>query len=168
MPKGTKGHGSGSCLLPRMMTGEPGSITCPSEGTVAFQGAGSSRRQQARRPTERNVRRRAEAVPLPQVRLPAARGCQGVPCAKRMIPLERPDAVNPPVRFGERRLETEPWRGVRHRQCESRRQQLPPIRLPLPRQSPTLPFSATNPELSLPQFRLTDEPPAEPVWQFPG
>ena len=70
------------------MTGEPGSITCPSEGTVPFQGAGSSRRQQARRPTERNVRRRAEAVPLPQVRLPAARGCQGVPCAKRMIPLE--------------------------------------------------------------------------------
>ena len=39
---------------------------------------------------------------------------------------------------GERRLETEPWRGVRHRHCESRRQQLPPIRLPLPRQSPTL------------------------------
>ena len=46
---------------------------------------------------------------------------------------------------GERRLETEPWRGVRHRHCESRRQQLPPIRLPLPRQSPTLHFSATDP-----------------------
>ena len=27
---------------------------------------------------------------------------------------------------GERRLETEPWRGVRHRHGESRRQQLPP------------------------------------------
>ena len=80
------------CLLPRMMTRKSGSITCPSEGTVAFQGAGSSRRQQARRSTERTAertaRRRAEAVPLPQVRLPAARGCQGVPCAKRMIPLE--------------------------------------------------------------------------------
>ena len=36
---------------------------------------------------------------------------------------------------------------MRHRQCESRRQQLPPIRLPLPRQSPTLPFSATDPYL---------------------
>ena len=64
------------------------SITCPSEGTAPFEGAGSSRRQQARRSTERTARRRAEAVPLPQVRLPAARGCQGVPCARRMIPLE--------------------------------------------------------------------------------
>ena len=27
---------------------------------------------------------------------------------------------------GERRLETEPWRGVRHRHGESRREQLPP------------------------------------------
>ena len=41
-------------------------------------------------------------------------------------PTGEPDAVNPPVRFGERRLETEPWRGVRHRHCKSRRQQLPP------------------------------------------
>ena len=41
-------------------------------------------------------------------------------------PTGEPDAVNPPVRFGERRLETEPWRGVRHRHCESCREQLPP------------------------------------------
>ena len=29
-------------------------------------------------------------------------------------------------------------------------------------------FQDLSPELSLPQFRLTDEPPAGPVWQFPG
>ena len=29
--------------------------------------------------------------------------------------VREPDAGNPPVRFDERRLETEPWRGVRHR-----------------------------------------------------
>ena len=52
--------------LPRLMTRKPGSITCPSEGTVAFQGAGSSRRQQARRSTESAARRRAEVVPLSQ------------------------------------------------------------------------------------------------------
>ena len=69
-------------------------------------------------------------------------------------PTGEPDAVNPPVRFGERRLETEPWRGVRHRHCESRRQQLPPIRLPLPRQSPTLPFSATDPRLAAQGFEV--------------
>ena len=41
-------------------------------------------------------------------------------------PTGEPDAGEPPVRFGERRLETEPWRGVRHRHCESCREQLPP------------------------------------------
>jgi len=29
-------------------------------------------------------------------------------------------------------------------------------------------FQDLSPELSLPQFRLTDEPPAGSVWQFPG
>jgi uncharacterized OB-fold protein len=29
-------------------------------------------------------------------------------------------------------------------------------------------FQDLSPELSLPQFRLTHEPPAGPVWQFPG
>ena len=29
-------------------------------------------------------------------------------------------------------------------------------------------FQDLSPELSLPQFRLTDEPPAGPVWQFPS
>jgi len=29
-------------------------------------------------------------------------------------------------------------------------------------------FQDLSPELSLPQFRLTGEPPAGPVWQFPG
>ena len=29
-------------------------------------------------------------------------------------------------------------------------------------------FQDLSSELSLPQFRLTDEPPAGPVWQFPG
>ena len=61
--------------------------------------------------------------------------------AKASGQLRLPDPVATAPAFdptGERRLETEPWRGVRHRHCESRRQQLPPIRLPLPRQSPTL------------------------------
>ena len=63
-----KGEGSREwlCLLPRLMTRKPGSITCPSEGTVPSQGAGSSRRQQARRSTESAARRRAEVVPLSQ------------------------------------------------------------------------------------------------------
>jgi uncharacterized OB-fold protein len=29
-------------------------------------------------------------------------------------------------------------------------------------------FQDLSPDLSLPQFRLIDEPPAGPVWQFPG
>ena len=41
-------------------------------------------------------------------------------------PTGEPSAGNPPAGFGERRLETEPWRGVRHRHCESRRKRLPP------------------------------------------
>ena len=41
--------------------------------------------------------------------------------------VREPDTGNPSVRFDERRLETEPRRGVRHRHCESRRQQLPPF-----------------------------------------
>ena len=43
-------------------------------------------------------------------------------------PTGEPNAGNPHVGFGERRLETEPRRGVRHRHRESRRQQLPPHR----------------------------------------
>ena len=42
-------------------------------------------------------------------------------------PTGEPSAGNPPAGFGERRLETELRRGVRHRHGESRRQQLPPI-----------------------------------------
>ena len=40
--------------------------------------------------------------------------------------VREPDAGDLHIRFDERRLETEPWRGVRHRHSESRRQQLPP------------------------------------------
>ena len=40
--------------------------------------------------------------------------------------VREPDAGKPHVRFDERRLETEPRRGVRHRLGESGRQQLPP------------------------------------------
>ena len=40
--------------------------------------------------------------------------------------VREPDAGDLHIRFDERRLETEPWRGVRHRHCESRREQLPP------------------------------------------
>ena len=69
-------------------------------------------------------RRRAEVVPLSQInwrsRLPGCSVCE------THDPTGEPSAVNPPARFGERRLETEPRRGVRHRHCESRRQQLPP------------------------------------------
>ena len=65
-------------------------------------------------------------MPLPQVRLPAARGLRGCSVCETHDPTGEPDAVNPPVRFGERRLETEPRRGVRHRHCESCREQLPP------------------------------------------
>ena len=60
-------------------------------------------------------------------------------------PTGEPDAVNPPVRFGERRLETEPWRGVRHRHCESRRQQLPPSAYRYRASRRLYPFSATDP-----------------------
>ena len=63
-------------------------------------------------------------MPLSQInwrsRLPGCSVCE------THDPTGEPSAVNPPARFGERRLETEPRRGVRHRHCESRRQQLPP------------------------------------------
>ena len=39
------------------------------------------------------------------------------------VPVATAPAFDP---TGERRLETEPWRGVRHRHCESCREQLPP------------------------------------------
>ena len=49
--------------------------------------------------------------------------------AKASGQLRLPDPVATAPAFdptGERRLETEPWRGVRHRHCESCREQLPP------------------------------------------
>ena len=49
--------------------------------------------------------------------------------AKASGQLRLPDPVATAPAFdptGERRLETEPRRGVRHRHCESRREQLPP------------------------------------------
>ena len=67
-------------------------------------------------------------------------------------PTGEPDAVNPPVRFGERRLETEPWRGVRHRHCESRRQQLPPSAYRYRASRRLYPFPATDPNELIPPF----------------
>ena len=52
--------------------------------------------------------------------------------------VREPDAGNPHVRFDERRLETEQWRGARHRYCESRRETATPTDLTPPRQSSTL------------------------------
>ena len=51
-------------------------------------------------------------------KLAKASGQQQLP-----VPVATAPAFDP---TGERRLETEPWRGVRHRHCESRREQLPP------------------------------------------
>ena len=49
--------------------------------------------------------------------------------------IREPDAEDPHVRFDERRLETELWRGVRHRHCESRRETTTPTDLTPPHQS---------------------------------
>ena len=90
-----------------------------------MKGAGSSRRQQARRATESVACRRAEVVPLSPInccpRVPRCSVCE------THDPTGEPSAVNPPAGFGERRLATGLRRGVRHRHSESRRQQLPPI-----------------------------------------
>ena len=56
----------------------------------------------------------------------AARGCHGVPCARRMIPLESLVREIRPLGSESGDWETGPRRGVRHRHCESRREQLPP------------------------------------------
>ena len=82
-----KGLGSGYAYYPERRPENP-TASHAQVKEPRSKGAGLSRRQQARRPTGRAARRRAEAVPLPQVRSPVARGCQGVPCARRMIPLE--------------------------------------------------------------------------------
>ena len=96
-----KGEGSREwlCLLPRKKTGKPGSITCPSEGT-ALEGAGLSRRQQARRPTGRAARRRAEAVPLPHINC-CSRSSRCSVCETH-DPTGELSAGNPPAQFGER------------------------------------------------------------------
>ena len=59
--------------------------------------------------------------------------------------VREPDAGDLHVRIDERRLETESWRGVRHRHQRKPPATATPYRLPLPRQLPTLPFSATDP-----------------------
>ena len=89
-----------------------------------MKGAGSSRRQQARRATESVACRRAELVPLSPINCcPRLSRCS---VCETHDPTGEPSAGNPPAGFGERRLETGPRRGVRHRHCESRREQLPP------------------------------------------
>ena len=89
-----------------------------------MKGAGSSRRQQARRATESVACRRAEVVPLSPINCcPRLSRCS---VCETHDPTGEPSAGNPPAGFGERRLETGPRRGVRHRHCESRREQLPP------------------------------------------
>ena len=90
---------------------------------------------------------------LRQSSTPCCANPLGLFCARRAFRGRRhdlvrePDAGKLPVPFDERRLETEPRREVRHRHCESCRQQLPPIRLPPPRQSSTL-LSARAPSSS--------------------
>ena len=59
--------------------------------------------------------------------------------------VREPDAGDLHVRIDERRLETGLWRGVRHRHRRKPPATATPYRLPLPRQLPTLPFSATDP-----------------------
>ena len=52
---------------------------------------------------------------------------------------EEPDAVVPHVRFDERRLETEPWSGLRHRPTAKAAGNSHSPDLKPPRQSSTLP-----------------------------
>ena len=62
------------------------------------------------------------------------------------------------IRFDERRLETERWRGARHRYCESRRETATPTDLTPPRQSSTLHlvtrYHATSDSYDVPKFRV--------------
>ena len=117
-----KGEGSREwlCLLPRMKTGIPGSITCPSEGT-ALEGAGLSRRQQASAAHRTQHAPQGGSCAAPASPITCRPRLPGCSVCETHDPTGEPDAVNPPVRFGERRLETGPRRGVRHRHCESRR-----------------------------------------------
>ena len=67
------GLGSGDAYNPELRPGNPGNITCPSEGTEPDEGykprskcTGLSRREQAGRPTGSDGERRVGAVPPPQ------------------------------------------------------------------------------------------------------
>ena len=86
------------CLLPRMMTRKPGSITCPSEGTALERRGVCRGVNWLGGPLKAPCVAGRKSVPLSQDPITCwASGCQGVPCARRMIPLESRDAVNPPA-----------------------------------------------------------------------
>ena len=113
------------------MTGKPGSITCPSEGTAlkrcgVVEASTGSAAHRTRRMSQGGSRVASatcigEQNPVAcDLRLPGCSVCE------THDPTGEPSAGKPPAGFGERRLETEPWRGVRHRHCESRRKRLPP------------------------------------------
>ena len=72
--------------------------------------------------------------------------------------VREPDAGDLHVRIDERRLETGLWRGVRHRHRRKPPATATPYRLPLPRQLPTLPFSATDPSWETKVTRLKEGP----------
>ena len=82
----------------------------------------SSRREQARRPAGRETGCRAEVVQLAHR---SERSTTCMPESTRWFvcethdPTGEPGAGKPHARFDERRLETEPWRGLRHRHRES-------------------------------------------------
>ena len=69
---------------------------------------------------------------------PALRCARRASRGRRHDLVREPDAGNPHVRFDERRLETESWRGVRHRRSAKAAGNGYPLRLPPPRQSSTL------------------------------